>query len=114
VLDYRPRQISLSCKSGVYKKISSKLSGFSDGDHQEGSRPLLLSSLPTNDVLLEWYKSVENYSQRDLIFENDKLPAPSGYALMMQKHVGGAYLAGLWERDLLTGYSGVRLQPIIT
>jgi hypothetical protein len=28
VLDYRPRQISLSCKSGVYKKISSKLSGF--------------------------------------------------------------------------------------
>lgn len=68
-----------------------------------GSRPVLLSSLFTNEVLNEWYRSVEDYSRRDLTFEADKLPALSGYAHMIQKHVGGAYLAGIWESDLLTG-----------
>jgi hypothetical protein len=100
VLDYRSYKISLSCKTGMYDETKSELSEFY---YQEGSRPLLLSSLSADEVLEEWYKSVEDYSRRDLTFEADKLPALSGYAHMMQKHVGGAYLAGIWENDLSTG-----------
>jgi hypothetical protein len=100
VLDYREYQISLSCKTGIYEETESKLS---ETYYQAGSRPMLFSSLHAEDVLQEWYKSVEDYSQRDLTFEADKLPALSGYAHMIQKHVGGAYLAGIWKCDLLIG-----------
>jgi hypothetical protein len=100
VLDYREHQITLSCKTGIYDETTPELS---NSYYQEGSRPLLISSLSANGALLEWYKGIEDYSRRNLTFEVDKLPALSGYAHMIQKHVGGAYLAGIWKCDLLIG-----------
>jgi hypothetical protein len=100
VLDYQSCQISLSCKTGMYDET---MSGLSDFYYQESTRPVLLSYLGANEVLQDWYKSVEDYSWRGLTFEADKLPALSGYAHLIQKHVGGAYLAGIWKSDLLPG-----------
>jgi hypothetical protein len=48
-----------------------------------------------------------------MTLENDKLPAISGYAHSIQKHVHGKYFSGLWECDFHSGllwiaYSGAK------
>ena len=76
------------------------------------SKPGPFYSLSTDDderLFFEWHKTVEAYSQRKLTYESDRLPALSGIAKRMQKQVSPAcaasnrYLAGIWERDLLSG-----------
>ncbi|MCJ1256403.1 hypothetical protein MMC24_004224 [Lignoscripta atroalba] len=53
----------------------------------------------------EWRKRVVAYSCRMLTYGTDKLPALSGVAKQMQRHMSSVstvrYLAGLWEHDLL-------------
>jgi len=51
----------------------------------------------------DWYATVEIYSDRNLTFPRDKLPALSGYAHKMHETIGGAYYAGLWRNDLRNG-----------
>jgi hypothetical protein len=69
--------------------------------------PLIYNSL--KDCLENWYTSVWDYSKRSMTFEKDKLPAISGYAHHIQKHVHGKYLAGLWDCDL---HSGLLWAPV--
>ena len=45
-----------------------------------------------------WYKVVQEYSQRALTFETDRLPGISGIAREIAVPELGRYLAGLWER----------------
>jgi hypothetical protein len=52
---------------------------------------------------LDWYRTIPYYSSRDLIYAKDKLPAISGYAHKLHETIGGKYLAGLWEMDLVLG-----------
>lgn len=103
VLDYREKQISLTCRFGIIEETSSTFKDIRENNYQEGSRPLMLSSQSLEEVLNEWYRGVENYSLRNLTYESDKLPALSGYAHAVQKYVGGAYLAGIWKKDLSIG-----------
>jgi hypothetical protein len=69
--------------------------------------PLIYKSL--ENCFQKWNLSVRDYSRRHLTFERDKLPAFSGYAHSIQKHVGGNYLAGLWDCNL---HSGLLWRPI--
>ena len=73
------------------------------------SQPTLSSSRDQDAFLLhEWRSIVEAYSLRDLSYESDRLPALSGVAKQIQRRFSPAsavhnrYLAGLWERDLLS------------
>jgi hypothetical protein len=47
-----------------------------------------------------WHSKIEVYSNLDLTYSSDKLPALSGIAAVVQDLVGGQYLAGLFEVDL--------------
>lgn len=47
--------------------------------------------------------SIEEYSSRSVTKTSDRLPAISGYAHETSKAIGGSYLAGLWENDLVSG-----------
>jgi hypothetical protein len=47
-----------------------------------------------------WLYHIQDYSQRKLSFEQDKLPALSGLARMLAEKTGDKYYAGLWERHL--------------
>jgi len=60
-----------------------------------------------------WSNIVRQFSECNLTFENDKLPAISGIAKWMASQVNDEYLAGLWRRDLesqLLWYSSKHLQ----
>jgi len=51
----------------------------------------------------QYYALIEAYSQRQLTFPADKLPALSGLAQRLHYHLEGIYLAGVWSADFHRG-----------
>ncbi|KAF2176839.1 HET-domain-containing protein [Zopfia rhizophila CBS 207.26] len=47
-----------------------------------------------------WLSLIQNYSQRKLTVDQDKLPALSGLARLLAGRTGDRYLAGLWANHL--------------
>ena len=102
VLSYCQSQIIFTCKSGTVDEVS--MNFRSDSRRGADPYPFSREHFKTKEkVFLEWYRSVNAYSLRDLTYKSDKLPALSGYAHAMHELIGGAYLAGIWEQDLLVG-----------
>jgi hypothetical protein len=57
--------------------------------------------MPSNKMTHEtWRRLIEASSRLSLTQEEDKLPALSGIAKVMQQKGAGTYLAGLWSGDL--------------
>lgn len=62
----------------------------------------------TRDILAQfyrypyptWLQIIEAYSQRSLTKQTDRLPALSAVASLVSHKDGGAYLAGLWRKDI--------------
>ena len=50
-----------------------------------------------------WYEMVEQYTQRELSYGTDTLPALSGIATRYQEMTTDVYLAGIWKSDLTRG-----------
>ncbi|KAF7943730.1 uncharacterized protein EAE97_005800 [Botrytis byssoidea] len=50
-----------------------------------------------------WQRIVELYMKGNLTFKTDRLVAIGGLANAAAQHIGGKYLAGVWEKDLLYG-----------
>lgn len=63
------------------------------------------------DRLQAYYDCIENYSSRALTKPTDKLPAFSGLASAFRVAIFGAFLAGLWETDLLYGLAWKKRDP---
>lgn len=53
--------------------------------------------------LTAFYSCVKDFTNRKLTYRTDKLPALSGLASAFHTPELGAYLAGLWEKDLMYG-----------
>jgi len=89
-----------------FKTLGSKLGG-------RKLAKLISYGSDTNGLLRfePWYEIIKQYSDRELTFESDKLPALSGLASSFQRIMGCHYAAGLWEEDLPRGLlwsSGLR------
>lgn len=67
--------------------------------------PILLSITATDRVtaLTCWYKLLMDYSNRHLSVPGDKLVAINGLMNIFARWIGGAYIHGIWEVDLLHG-----------
>lgn len=50
-----------------------------------------------------WRTLMQYFSGRDITYEKDTFPAVSGLAKTLQPFIGGRYLAGIWENDVLNG-----------
>lgn len=50
-----------------------------------------------------WRELIVQFSQKQITFRSDALPAVAGLAQKWPKDVTGRYMAGLWEKQLLTG-----------
>ena len=50
-----------------------------------------------------WYRIVEEFTSRNLTYEEDRLPAIAGIAKRFGKAVDDSYHAGLWRRDMMSG-----------
>lgn len=81
-INREPAPVGLSLASGLHRIFASK----------------------RDDAIYDsWFRVVEDYSQRDLTFPNDRFPAISGLAQEVEALTGDRYLAGLWEKDFLRG-----------
>jgi len=50
-----------------------------------------------------WFDIVSEFSQLELTYEKDRLPAVAGLAARLSRPVLGRYLAGIWEGDIAAG-----------
>jgi hypothetical protein len=64
-----------------------------------------------NPGFWQWYKVVNQYTERSLTFATDMLPAISGNGRQFQKKLGSNYVAGLWEEDLIYGLAWYKRNP---
>ena len=72
----------------------------------KNSPAALTTPLPTLDpeiIMRLWNKLLEGYSEREMSFEDDKLPAISALARRFSRHTKSGYFAGIWESHLLDG-----------
>ncbi|KAL6916500.1 hypothetical protein FSST1_007995 [Fusarium sambucinum] len=89
-----------TCKEQIFCECGSRL------NHQREFGRTPLSQISQRDEAFNfWHKIVENYSKRKLTKSDDRLPAISAIAAIVQKKIGSKYIAGLWadniELDLL-------------
>lgn len=106
-IHYAPNELIWECRAGqavestpdILKKPASRL-----------NEPLQLLALPPRNVADEvavrelselWTDLVQNYCQRSITVQSDKLPAMSGLANAFEASGMGRYCAGMWESDLL-------------
>ncbi|KAI1142192.1 HET-domain-containing protein [Hypoxylon sp. FL0543] len=53
------------------------------------------------EILRQWDKIVRIFTQRQLTYPEDKLPAISGISQLVHRQTGWRYLAGLWQERLI-------------
>lgn len=70
----------------------------------------------TEELLVEYYRLVRNYSSKKLTYKSDKLPAFSSLAQRIHAALPDKceYLAGLWSHDFLRGLIWHRLSSTAT
>jgi hypothetical protein len=68
-----------------------------------------------DDSSYTWRLIVNEFADRKLTVETDKLPALSGVARRFQEHTGDRYLAGLWLKTLVHDLAWTRpfLEPLV-
>jgi len=74
-----------------------------------------------SSAYVSWYRIVKEYSQRQLSFEADRLPAIAGIAERLSSILGDRYFGGMWESEIIsclqwmlttpTGYGKLRFLP---
>jgi hypothetical protein len=70
-----------------------------------------LRAVDPTTALRDWMHVIEAYTNCDLTFESDRLPAISGLALRMQSLIDSKYSAGLWETHFVTQLVWVSREP---
>jgi hypothetical protein len=105
-------KLSFKCSTADQFESGKRMSG------RDRSGPGLFGNLKPSDeeqrlpingdrrllVLKIWYSNIDvMYSPRLLTKAHDRLPAIDGVAQRIQPWVGGRYVAGLWESDLICG-----------
>lgn len=110
VIMYGEDQIWFVCRRGmchedgkqsVFKPCSPLF--FRPPDWRNRWRPRLNEPTPDRrlDFLAVWYAGLgDSYTARLLTHPTDKLAAIGGVVPKIQEHVGGRYVAGLWESDM--------------
>ncbi len=63
--------------------------------------PAMLERQSRAESLFQWMGFIEEYTARQLTFDDDWLPAIAGTAAIVAGRMGGEYRAGLWKQDLL-------------
>jgi len=111
VLIYGSREIIYWCAESSHRDGGNEHFHWQEHNHyasllfyQAQLETLVSSNKPPN-LQKSWSDVVENYSQRKLTVENDKLPAVAAVAEQYANSMsvsGEDYLAGLWREDLLS------------
>ena len=76
---------------------------YSNASIEPQLRGSLASTLSTEELGTVWLNLVEDYTRRELTYEDDIFPALMGLASKFESSELGTFLAGIWERDLAKG-----------
>jgi hypothetical protein len=98
MLVYAPQQMHFVCQtskiyeSGRWLDIDESLNTL---NRNPNSKTAKLATLRL------WQSAVMDFSDREISFESDRLVAISGVAQQLAPYIGGAYYAGMWERNFI-------------
>lgn len=103
VLHFLPNELMLECKHGVEcecqhinpSETISKTHVFGASGTQ-----FYKEKCAQCEVAKRWGRILNSYTELDLTFPKDRLPAISGLARRMQQTRSDRYLAGIWENDM--------------
>lgn len=111
ILHFLRSEVVFECRSGLHcecgdvnEEHGSTLKSDFAAINKTNTNPTTdPSSIPydSKDPQEFWRELVREYTDKNLTFSHDKLPALSGIASRMPAAVMGSYVAGLWERDIL-------------
>ncbi|KAF9873404.1 hypothetical protein CkaCkLH20_09217 [Colletotrichum karsti] len=68
-----------------------------------GQKKSSQKSVSASELLELWYNLVSRYSERNLTYQSDRLPAISAIAQEIASLLNDQYICGLWESDFLYG-----------
>lgn len=99
-LKFLKHQIQWACDGYVRVEVNDDC----QGRNLENLKELFPDeSGPTLTAYRGWYKMIEDYSERQLSFHSDRLPALSGIASEVADHTSDRYIAGIWETNAALG-----------
>ena len=106
VIHFCDDQVAWEC--GELDAAESAPHGISDLEHRRGivqqrirlKDQIFLGEGSPEQAHAKWQRIVERYSKTSLSQAKDKLIAMAGIAELMSHHIGGRYVAGLWEEYL--------------
>lgn len=111
ILHFHRHQVYWACKNRVRDEVSRE--GRVSSSVSE--RPIMdRAVINEDDKLSLWKRIVSLYTNCDLTFECDKLPALSGMAQQMQHIAPDEYIAGMWKRNLITELCWTTSKPALT
>jgi len=83
-----------------FDKLGNELLSISGHSSRAAPPESFIDVFSRNQLYETWHKVVTEYSQRDLTYGSDKLPALSGVTAEFARLSGDTYLAGLWKGNL--------------
>ncbi|KAI9667677.1 MAG: hypothetical protein M1821_000494 [Bathelium mastoideum] len=111
VLQFGAHDVKFRCCTKRFSEL--KYYGYTDGQEGHSLFATLLGPMihykSRTAMYDQWHKVIENYSERSLSRENDRLPALSGLAATLNSNLQDEYLAGIWMRDVSSGLLWFRL-----
>ncbi|KAF2134979.1 HET-domain-containing protein [Dothidotthia symphoricarpi CBS 119687] len=91
-------EVVWQCRHGVFRESSPG----KDMAYFVRLYPRTYEQYDTELLLKQWHEVIQVYTERELTFQKDRLPAIAAIAKHMQNSRGSSrYLAGLWEDTLL-------------
>ncbi|KAH7130786.1 heterokaryon incompatibility protein-domain-containing protein, partial [Dendryphion nanum] len=109
-LCFGPHEITWECREELACSCTTFPNGYnpraqgrSGWPHSlcNGNRIAQIAQLSSHEIKHLWQDIVCAFSQRDLTFPSDRLPALAGVAEVFKKHRSSRYLMGLWSDNVL-------------
>lgn len=106
ILGFTAEQIKCHCRTsevwedGQYQRNGQDLRQIlttPKSPEESGNGPRLL------ELLHAWYGCLADFSERNISFMRDRLPAISGLVQLLRQQLPGEYYAGVWKTDIHRG-----------
>ncbi|KAI0181139.1 heterokaryon incompatibility protein-domain-containing protein [Hypoxylon sp. FL1284] len=101
-VSFRSREVVWYCNTAMYCECGSAEVADNHRKYRERSLQVLFSQNTVKELHWRWrLEIVDYYTQRKLTKSKDKLRALKAIATSFREKLGGKYLVGLWERDMI-------------
>ncbi|KAK0648464.1 heterokaryon incompatibility protein-domain-containing protein [Cercophora newfieldiana] len=101
-LHYTAKELVFECKRHIRCECRTRRREVgTEWSNSAKTSPAALARQSRGEILHRWMGIIEEYTSRELTFDDDWLPAIAGTATAVAETMGSEYQAGLWNKDLL-------------